>query len=279
MTARVLAVDLRPEPRGPVDLRPAVPARHRPAASLGRRPPLLLGRHGRLPRRCLARGGSGAPTVYGVAELLEDDARARHLRAPDRRRPAWTTRSTCTPSGGGSSTRGRRTGLPPSTTPLARDWTWFWDADVLLLGRRRLRGRGSGIDDRQAAAAAAFERGREARERASGQLAKPKGFRHRRDRRTARRRGDARRDRAALRGHAPVQNRLERRSAWTRLRVAGGPRPDRGDRRPRRRRSCSTPIAPNNGLRTTGDPRAAAPLDRRAVCLVQNLLDFLTVAW
>ena len=47
----------------------------------------------------------------------------------------------------------------------------------------------------------------------------------------------------------------------------------------RTRRSCSTPTARTTAGAREGDPRAATRWTARAVFWVQNLIDFVTVAW
>ena len=158
------------------------------------------------------------------------------------------------------------------------DWTWFFDRTFFS----------SGIVD-YAVAEAAEQAGhgparplREGRQALAGPAAGARegaGLRQHGDGRAQRRRGDAGRRPAALRGRP-------RRTArtGTARRAGSGSASPAGracSRRPwiRTRRSCSTPTARTTARRTEPDPRAASRWTARAVFWVQNMIDFMTVAW
>ena len=65
---------------------------------------------------------------------------------------------------------------------------------------------------------------------------------------------------------------------WTRFRVSGGPRLIEAIVDPDEKILLDADRT-NNGRRTDDDPRAAARWTVRAVFWIQNMIDFLTVAW
>lgn len=79
-------------------------------------------------------------------------------------------------------------------------------------------------------------------------------------------------------GTKPWRTAWDGEARWTRFRVEGGPRLIEAVVDPDEKILLDADRT-NNGRRTEADPRAAARWTSRSVFWVQNLLDFLTVAW
>jgi hypothetical protein len=79
-------------------------------------------------------------------------------------------------------------------------------------------------------------------------------------------------------GTRPYRTTWDGAARWTRLTVEGGPRLVEAIVDPDEKILLDADRT-NNGRRTEADPRAAARWTSRSVFWVQNLLDFLTVAW
>jgi hypothetical protein len=79
-------------------------------------------------------------------------------------------------------------------------------------------------------------------------------------------------------GTRPYRTTWNGEARWTRLTVEGGPRLVEAIVDPDEKILLDADRT-NNGRRTEADPRAAARWTSRSVFWVQNLLDFLTVAW
>jgi hypothetical protein len=158
-----------------------------------------------------------------------------------------------------------------------KDWTWFWDRTFFSSG---------GVD--YAVEVAESNPARPARGRFDvdgklvseppAALANPKGF----DTVvTVVRRGEVAMPveiELRFEGTRPYRTTWDGQARWTRLRVTGGPRLIEAIVDPDEKILLDSDRT-NNGRRTTADPRAAARWTSRSVFWVQNLLDFLTVAW
>lgn len=79
-------------------------------------------------------------------------------------------------------------------------------------------------------------------------------------------------------GTRPYRTTWDGEARWTRLLVTGGPRLIEAIVDPAEKILLDSDRS-NNGRRTAADRRAAARWTSRSVFWVQNLLDFLTVAW
>ncbi|MGH9400402.1 MAG: M1 family metallopeptidase [Thermoanaerobaculia bacterium] len=158
-----------------------------------------------------------------------------------------------------------------------QDWTWFFDRTFFSSG---------GVD--YAVEEAESKAAKPPRGRFDGDgklvseppeaLAKPKGFD---SVVTVVRRGDVAMPveiELRFEGTRPYRTKWDGEARWTRLRVEGGPRLIEAIVDPDEKILLDSDRT-NNGRRTEADPRAAARWTSRSVFWVQNLLDFLTVAW
>jgi hypothetical protein len=158
-----------------------------------------------------------------------------------------------------------------------KDWTWFWERTFFSSG-----GVDYAVEDAESIAArpprGRFDVDGKLVSEPPAALAKPRGF----DTVvTVVRRGEVAMPveiELRFEGTRPYRTTWDGEARWTRLRVEGGPRLIEAIVDPDEKILLDSDRT-NNGRRTTADPRAAARWTSRSVFWVQNLLDFLTVAW
>jgi hypothetical protein len=158
-----------------------------------------------------------------------------------------------------------------------KDWTWFFDRTFFSSGDVDYA-----VEEAESKAAkpprGRFEKDGKLTSDPPEGLAKPKGYD---SVVTVVRRGDVAMPveiELRFEGTRPYRAKWDGQARWTRLSVAGGPRLIEAIVDPDEKILLDSDRT-NNGRRTVPDPRAAARWTSRSVFWVQNLLDFLTVAW
>jgi hypothetical protein len=158
-----------------------------------------------------------------------------------------------------------------------KDWTWFWQRTFFSSGSFDYA-----VEEAEAKPArpprGRFERDGKLVAEPPDALAKPKGWD---SVVTIVRRGDVAIPvdiELRFAGTRPWRGTWDGEARWTRLRVEGGPRLTEAIVDPEEKILLDTDRT-NNGRRTEADKRAATRWTSRSVFWVQNLIDFLTVAW